>query len=393
MVSLVVAVVAVTLEVMEVTTLARRATWTGGAVQERLRRLNLITTVPPLAIVGVLLVLLTARTWWHVVLQVVGLLAALATAERWTAGDFIRVARPCVAITSAVWLAGALNDDSSSFYGLCVVGSFTIPPLPRHRIAALTGLAALVAALGATNLLLFHDHGVGRLLQYVVVPAVSVVVSTAFTFVSQRFYDLVAELEQSRDREAELAVIRERMRFASDLHDIQGHTLHVVKLKVALAEKLLRSDVDRAQEELKEVHTLVGDTIVQTKELAYAQRRLNLSAELENAKNLFEAAGIHVRVDREAEVDARAGELLGQVLRETTTNILRHAQAEQVRITLTESGIAIVNDGAQEGGPPELNGLATLRQRLAEGGGELKVEQQDGRFLTAATFPRRGDVR
>jgi two-component system sensor histidine kinase DesK len=362
-------------------------------VQERLRRLNLITTVPPLAFVGVLLVVFTAHTWWHVVLQVVGLAAALATAERWTAGDFIRVARPCVAITAAVWLAGAMNDDSSSFYGLCVVGSFTIPPLPRHRIAALLGLAVLVAALGSTNLLVYAGHGVGRLLQFVVVPAVSVVVSTAFTFVSQRFYDLVAELEQSRDREAELAVIRERMRFASDLHDIQGHTLHVVKLKVALAEKLLRSDVDRAQEELKEVHTLVGDTIVQTKELAYAQRRLNLSAELENAKNLFEAAGIHVRVDREAEADARAGELLGQVLRETTTNILRHAQAKQVRITLTESGIAVVNDGAQDDGLPELNGLATLRQRLAGNGGELKVEQQDGRFLTAAAFPRREDVR
>lgn len=393
MVSLVGPAVAVTLGDMEVTTLARRATWTGGAVQERLRRLNLITTVPPLAIVGVLLVVLTARTWWHVVLQVIGLIAALATAERWTAGDFIRVARPCVAITAAVWLAGALNDDSSSFYGLCVVGSFTIPPLPRHRIAALLGLAVLVAALGASNPLFFHDYGVGRLLQYVVIPAVSVVVSTAFTFVSQRLYDLVAELEQSRDREAELAVIRERMRFASDLHDIQGHTLHVVKLKVALAEKLLVGDVDRARQELREVHTLVGDTIVQTKELAYAQRRLNLSAELENAKNLFEAAGIHVRVDREAEVDARAGELLGQVLRETTTNILRHAQAEQVRITLTESGISIVNDGAQEGGLPELNGLSTLRQRLADDGGELKVEQQDGRFLTAAAFPRREDVR
>jgi two-component system sensor histidine kinase DesK len=392
-VSLVVPAVPVTLGDMEVTTLARRATWTGGAVQERLRRLNLITTVPPLALVGVLLVVFTARTWWHAVLQVVGLAAALATAERWTAGDFIRVARPCVAIAAVVWLAGAMNDDSAAFYGLCVVCAFTIPPLPRHRLAALLGLAVMIAALGATNLLLFHDHTGGRLLKYVVIPAVSVVVSTAFTFVSQRFYDLVAELEQSRDREAELAVIRERMRFASDLHDIQGHTLHVVKLKVALAEKLLRSNVDQAQQELTEVHTLVGDTIVQTKELAYAQRRLNLSAELENAKNLFEAAGIHVRVDREAEVDARAGELLGQVLRETTTNILRHAEAKQVRITLTESGITIVNDGVQEAELPELNGLSTLRQRLADNGGELKVEQQDGRFLTAAAFPRREDAR
>ncbi|HWM40600.1 MAG TPA: histidine kinase, partial [Streptomyces sp.] len=194
-------------------------------------------------------------------------------------------------------------------------------------------------------------------------------------------------LEESRERDAELAVIRERVRFASDLHDIQGHTLHVVKLKTALAQKLVRSDAERAEEELREIHALVGDTISQTKELAYAQRRLNLSAELENAKNLFEAAGIRVRIDREAEVDVHAGELLGQVLRETTTNILRHAQAEQVRITLSQSGITIDNDGVQENPLPELKGLSTLRERVAGDGGELTVEQKDGHFLTAAAFP------
>jgi two-component system sensor histidine kinase DesK len=372
---------------MEVPMIARRSSWTGGAVQERLRRLNLITTVPPLAFVGVLLLVLTARTWWHVVIQLVGLVAALATAERWTAGDYLRVARPSLVVTGVVWLAGALTDDSAAFYGLSLVGSFLIPPLRRHRLAALFGLGVLVAVLGAANLLVHDDHVGARLVQYVAVPAVAVLISTAFMFASQKFFDLIAELEQSREREAELAVIRERVRFAGDLHDIQGHTLHVVKLKVALAEKLLDSDVDRARAELGEVRSLVGDTIVQTKELAHAQRRLNLSAELENAKNLFEAAGIHVRVERESEVDARAGELLGQVLRETTTNILRHAQARQVRITLSRRGIAIVNDGAAEDGPPELSGLAALRHRLVENGGELEVSRTDGRFLTAAAFP------
>ena len=91
-----------------------------------------------------------------------------------------------------------------------------------------------------------------------------------------------------------------------------------------------RSSLQRLADDLPGVRwTLVGDTIRQTKELAYAKRRLNLSAELENAKNLFEAAGIRVRITRAADTDPSAGELLGQVLRETTTNILRHAQARR----------------------------------------------------------------
>ncbi|WP_020415856.1 sensor histidine kinase [Amycolatopsis sp. ATCC 39116] len=378
---------------MEVPTIARRTSWTGGKVQERLRRLNLITTVPPLAVVGVFLLLVTARSGWHVVIQVVGLLAALATAERWTAGDYLRVARPSLVVTAVVWLAGSLTDDTAAFFGLSVVGSYLIPPLPRRRLAALAGLTVLIAGLGAANVLV-HDDRIGwRLFQFAAVPAAATLVSTGFMFVSQRFFDLIAELEQSRERDADLAVTRERVRFASDLHDIQGHTLHVVKLKVALAEKLLDREPDRAREELREVHDLVGDTIVQTRELAYAQRRLNLSAELENAKNLFEAAGIHVRVAREYEVDATAGELLGQVLRETTTNILRHAEARHVGITLTRRGIAIVNDGAPDTGPLELGGLAVLRQRLAEHGAELEVSHSGGRFRTAAAFPAPKEAR
>nr|WP_269330571.1 histidine kinase [Kineosporia babensis] len=205
-------------------------------------------------------------------------------------------------------------------------------------------------------------------------------------FPNERLFTIVRELEKSRRREAELAVARERIRFAGDLHDIQGHTLHVVKLKTKLAQKLVHTDPARAEAELQEIHALVSDTIAQTKELAYAQRRLNLAVELENAKNLIEATGAEVRITRQAEVDPSAGEMLGQVLRETTTNVLRHTRARTVRITLSERSITIVNDGAGDESLPQLRGLATLHKRLSDEGGELSVEQHDGTFTTSATF-------
>ncbi|WP_381798834.1 sensor histidine kinase [Streptomyces niveus] len=228
------------------------------------------------------------------------------------------------------------------------------------------------------------------LITYVIVPAGLTAIVTGLMFPNKQFYDVVHDLEESRRHEAELAVVRERMRFASDLHDIQGHTLHVVKLKVALAQKLVHRHPGRAEQELHEIHSLVSDTITQTKELVYAQRRLNLPAELENAKNLFEAAGIEVHIRRDAHADSRAGELLGQVLRETTTNILRHAEAREVRITLAESGITIVNDGVPDEPLPELSGLAVLEQRVADNGGKLTVDQKNGYFVTAADFPSPG---
>lgn len=361
------------------------------AAKGRLRRLNISTQLAILVPVGATLIAFDSRTWWEAVVLTAGVVAAMVVVIRWAEHDISSVALPCLAVTAAVWLFGVLvSDSSTAFYGLTVVGPLIVPQLPNHRVAASVGLTAYVAAVGAARLLVSQEDPAPVLLKYMIVPAAVTVLCIGAMFANQAFYNNLAELEAARESEAELAVARERIRFASELHDIQGHTLHVVKLKTALAEKLVHADADRAAQELKEIHALVGDTIKQTKELAYAQRRLNLSAELENAKNLFEAAGIRVRVVREAEVDERASELLGQVLRETTTNILRHAQAGQVRITLSAAGIAIVNDGAQDDPVPELRGLATLMQRVAGEGGELTVEQKDGDFVTAAAFPRLG---
>lgn len=353
----------------------------------RLRKLNLVTMFPTLGGVGVLLLVVDSETWWHVVILSVGLVGALVAIVGWAAEDLPRVALPCVIVTAAVWPVGALVADAhTAYYALSIVGPLTLPRLLHNRRAAVLALIAFVAVAGTTKLVVSHED-IGRVLVlYVLVPTGVTVVAITGMFANQLYYKVMAE---SREQEAELAVVRARMRFASDLHDIQGHILHVVKLKSSLAQKLVRTDPDRAEEELREIHALVGDTITRTKELAYAQRRLNLSAELENAKNLFEAADIQVHIDRQSTADSDAGELLGQVLRETTTNILRHAQATQVRITLSERGIAIANDGASEDPLPELSGLAALRDRVADDGGELTVEQKDGRFLTAAALPSR----
>ncbi len=354
----------------------------------KLRKLNLTMFFPLFTVGGVIVVASDARTWWHVVVLSLSVLAAMVAFVRWTSGELMRVAIPCLVVTAAVWpFSVLLIGGGSAFFGILLVGSFVVPQLPRHRVAAAIALVVYIAAVGASRLLVSHEDVSEELIRFVFVPAAVTAIVLGLMFPNKRFYDVVHELEESREREAELAVIRERVRFASDLHDIQGHTLHVVKLKTALATKLVDIDAERAKQELREIHALVSDTITQTKELAYAQRRLNLSAELENARNLFEAAGIRVRINREGDVDPEAGRLLGQVLRETTTNILRHAQATRVRITLTEWSIGIVNDGAQRAPLPELRGLAALGQRVVAEGGELTVEQEDGQFVTAASFP------
>ncbi|TYP89014.1 two-component system sensor histidine kinase DesK [Blastococcus xanthinilyticus] len=358
--------------------------------RRRFRTLNLALFLPLLATVGALLVARQAQSWGQAAVLGLGIVAALVAFERWTAGDVARVAVPCLAVAAGTWPFGLLVVDSrnqGAFYAIAVVGSLVVSQLPRHRGPAASGLVVYVAAVGLIGLLTQSPADADGVIEYVILPTGFTAIVTGLMFPNKRFYDVVADLEEARERDAELAVMRERMRFAGDLHDIQGHTLHVVKLKIALARKLIHSDPERAEQELGEMYALVGDTIAQTRELAYGQRRLNLAAELENAKNLLEAAGAQVRVDSEGDAGAPADDLLAQVLRETTTNILRHSRATLVHIAICEHSISVVNDGAIDDVLPELRGLATLGHRVSDEGGELTVQLEGGRFRTAATFP------
>lgn len=356
--------------------------------RRRFRTLNLALFLPVLSAVGAVLVARQAQSWQQACVLGLGLVAALVAFERWTAGDIARVALPCLAVAAVVWPYGVLaveGEQAGAYYPIAVVGSLVVSQLSRYRGSAATALVVYVAAVGFLGLLTTSTEA-ADLIGYVLFPTGFVAIVTGLMFPNKRFYDVVADMEADRDREAELAVVRERMRFAGDLHDIQGHTLHVVKLKIALARKLLHSDTARVEQELREIYALVGDTIEQTRELAYGRRKLNIVAELENAKNLLDAAGITVRVDCRAEA-ARADDLLAQVLRETTTNILRHSRATLVRITLSGDSLTVVNDGVDDEGGPELRGLADLARRVSDDGGELTVERADGRFRTAAVFP------
>ncbi|WP_307865104.1 sensor histidine kinase [Myceligenerans salitolerans] len=352
--------------------------------------LNLSAVMPLFVVVGAIVVARQAQTWQDVVVLGLGVVVVVVAFERWTVGEILRVAAPCLAVAAAVWPYGVFltdGDAQGAYYALAVVGCLTVPQLPRHRAAAAIAVTAYVAVVGTLGPVVSGEVNATGLIVGVILPTGITAVLIGLMFPNKGFYDLAAELEETREREAELAVMRERMRFAGDLHDIQGHTLHVVKLKTALARKLLHTDTARVEQELREIYALVGDTITQTKELAYGQRKLNLTAELENARNLLEAAGIRVRVERRAEIDTPAIDLLAQVLRETTTNILRHSRATLARIELSRHGISVVNDGVEDGAPPKLRGLATLADRVSDAGGELTTRLEGGRFLTAAVVP------
>ena len=218
------------------------------------------------------------------------------------------------------------------------------------------------------------------------------------------FWRLMLRLEEARRQAGDLAVTRERLRFAADLHDVQGHHLQVIALKAELAERLLsRGRAEEAGRALAEVRGIAADALGETRALVRDLRSVSLADELANAADVLAAAGadVEVRVDPTTETLAgAAGRALGLAVREATTNVLRHARphrvevvlepegAHAVRLTVRNDGVPDVDASARADPHPAGTGLTALADRAAALGGRAETVHEGGRFTLTVTVPR-----
>ncbi|WMY78339.1 histidine kinase [Citricoccus sp. I39-566] len=267
----------------------------------------------------------------------------------------------------------------------------------------------------AAGVVLFLGHWwAGAQLTGVVVPAGEaarqvpalvffvVFVPVVFLF-SAWWWNIVVQLDAARRDAAQLAVARERLRFASDLHDIQGHHLQVIALKAELAERLLAAGrPEAAQGNIHEVRTLARTALEETRSLVRDLREVSLEEEMANAQDVLAASGARVRLRGIHVQDPAARTLLGLAVREGATNILRHASsATEVSIVLDAAGggqrLVMTNDGVEDpggtgdgtgaAGPASGTGLSGLDRRFQASGGSVTGGRDGGTYVLEARLP------
>ena len=191
-----------------------------------------------------------------------------------------------------------------------------------------------------------------------------------------------AQLRLSHDEIRRLAASAERERIGRDLHDLLGHTLSLVALKSELAARLVERDTAAAAREMREVERVARAALAEVRTAVSGLRAPKLMAELAAARLLLETAGIHVdnriaATNLPEALDAA----LAMVLRESATNILRHAQATRVVIHLEQDAARVrlcIRDDGRGGIAREGNGLAGMRERLAALRGTLGIDAPAG---------------
>ena len=210
----------------------------------------------------------------------------------------------------------------------------------------------------------------------------------------------LADVSASRTRLA-LAAEGERRRLERDLHDGAQQSIVAVGMTLRSVQRQLEpgaaawTDLDRA------VATLEA-TVAELRRLAHGLRPAGLDGGLETAlRRLADGCPVPTTVrvavagpshqHRDDDVtrnfdalSATTTETVWFVVAEALTNVLRHARAGRVLVTVELDDrlvrVTVEDDGI--GGVQEGFGLGSLRDRVGTAGGELNVDSAPGRGTT-----------
>lgn len=215
----------------------------------------------------------------------------------------------------------------------------------------------------------------------VIMPVTVLVICTIIS-VERIHHEKDAALSLSHDEVRRLAATAERERIGRDLHDLLGHTLSLITLKLELSRKLFDRDVDAAKREVEEAEKVARHALAEVRSAVTGIRATDLAAELASARLLLESSRVHL--DYGALPEDLPGDIergLSLILREAVTNIARHADASQARIEMARERASVclqISDNGRGGIGSDGNGLCGMRERVRTLGGTLTVESPRG---------------
>ena len=189
-----------------------------------------------------------------------------------------------------------------------------------------------------------------------------------------------------REMDAQKAVEAERVRIARELHDITAHSLSAIGIQAAAAERIVDRDPELAKESIRIIRDTSKSSLAEIRAMIGVLRGEGEPAEnrpthgtehLGELVQYLESAGISVTCDqshyRREAVPLYIDVAVFGIAREAVTNIVKHAHAKHVDITLhaTEDLVTlmVVDDGQGMGGSYAHNASFYDDPALHVGGG------------------------
>jgi signal transduction histidine kinase len=221
--------------------------------------------------------------------------------------------------------------------------------------------------------------------------------------VEQRTRELGAQIRQRQNVEHQRAMEQERARIAQDLHDELGSGITEISMLAARARSATTPD-ERRNHYLEQAREKARDMVTALDEIVWAMNPKHDSlASLVSyfclyADRFLGLANIAWRLESlpgtpDPMVGSRHRHQLFLAFKEALTNVVRHAGASEVRLSIrAEDGqvrLTVADNGrgfSPEVHTEEMDGVANMRARIEKLGGRFEIASEAGRGTTVQFY-------
>lgn len=281
-----------------------------------------------------------------------------------------------------------------------------------HLLPRPWGLVAVVAAtaIGVLGFAAHRGWSAGAVVGPVLGASVAIGIGLGYQALHREAVErerLIDELIGTRailaEQERTAGKLAERERLAKEIHDTVAQGLSSIQLLLHAAEQAapdhpalerIRLARETAAEDLAETRRLIDElspAALDGQSLAEALERICRRAQSPTLTTQLLVEGEPERLPMPVEA------ALVRIAQSAVANVVQHAQAERMRVTLTygdtDAHLDIVDDGI--GIEPDMLrhprsgafGLAAMRSRVEQQGGAMTVESEPGHTAVTVSFP------
>jgi two-component system NarL family sensor kinase len=193
---------------------------------------------------------------------------------------------------------------------------------------------------------------------------------------------------------------RERRRVAKELHDSVGQGLVALKMAIQAATSTCEDICESSRQSLNQATEHCGQLVREVRSICHGLypptlESLGLVGVLDQLRSSIDAAGLspELHIDESLQNGRFSNDVeiaLFRIAQEATSNVLRHAQADSIRILLRWRGDYLILWVADDGkgfdttGDIEGLGIRTMRERIEALDGSLRITSRPGRTIVRA---------
>jgi len=307
-----------------------------------------------------------------------------------------------LALQTALIIGGMLLYYELDFFAILFMplGGQSVFILPRRKAITWIGIFAIAIIIGQLTQFEFPN---GLPFTFLYLAGLFFVASFSTTMLRTneariQSDQLLDELQQAHDQlqdyagqAEELATAKERNRLARELHDSVAQTLYGLTLQAeAAARELKTGQTDRAAEQLREIRDSAQQSLQETRLLIFELRPPILeqeglvSAIRARLESVESRSGLKAQIQLQevGQLPAKVEAGLYGVSNEALNNVLKHARATEVKVSLKKESNKIILEIQDNGVGFDLAsaethrgmGLNGMKERAEQFGGNLQIK-------------------